>query len=147
MSVVARLAVGGLLLASAIFKLLDLEATTFYLGSLVPLSEAATGAVLSGLILVEAGLAGAILLWNRAPRPVYAAAFVLVVGLTLVAGWMAVLGVENCGCFGTRVRAGPGITLGKNAVLLGLIFLLWRRARGIGGSAGANAFERAVAAR
>lgn len=126
MRLALRWGLAAVFLASALLKLVDFEPTWVEMGRTLSLSDGAAQGLVSALVLGEMALAGGLLLAVEGERRVLA---LTAATLTLFLGasaWMAVLGAENCGCFGTRFALGPGATAAKNVAMLVAVLLLYR---------------------
>ncbi|MBX7254775.1 MAG: hypothetical protein K1Y02_00340 [Candidatus Hydrogenedentes bacterium] len=125
---------GAVFIFSAVTKALDLHAFAVqvsYYGvvrepTLVPL-------VANTMVCVEMAFGTALLMGLRLRGLVLLATGGLLVGFTaLIAYAWAFKGLKDCGCFGAYIKMGPGVSIGKNVVLLamvvaGLIPLLKKR--------------------
>jgi hypothetical protein len=128
-SLALRLVVAAVFAASAALKAADFDATAALFAAQLPQAgEVGARALLALLILVEVALAAALALRVGPERKVLLGTLGLLAAFSATAGVMWAAGAENCGCFGTRFAFGPGATLAKNAVLMGMVALLYRRA-------------------
>lgn len=129
MRLALRWGLAAVFLASAMLKLVDFEPTWVEIGRSLSLTDGMAQALVSALVLGEMALAGALLFATGGERRVLALTAAVMTLFLAASAWMAVLGVENCGCFGTRFAMGPGATAAKNAVMLATALFLFRSSR------------------
>lgn len=122
MTLALRCLLATVFLGSAVAKALDFDATAVFFSSLFGGAAGGAKSALAALILMEMALAGALVLWPG--RRTYVAVLAGTAGF-LVAGLLLwYVGVENCGCFGTRWATSPAVTVAKNlGLLLGALYL------------------------
>lgn len=116
----------GVLLFSAMAKLIDFENTLMFIREICFLSVPIIEWLLYSLIFLELMLA-AWLLWIPFLRfLLYFALTVLLTAFSLFAIYLMISGFKNCGCFGTRIVSHPLFTLVKNSVMIAMLVYLYK---------------------
>jgi hypothetical protein len=122
-----RSALGGTLLLSAGLKAVDFQSTADLFATVTGWELRGIQAALACLVLIEVAAGSAVLLRSRPERRTYVVVLGVLVCFTAAAGGMALQGVENCGCFGTRFAFPPVYTILKNIALIAATCVLYRR--------------------
>lgn len=122
----AEVLVGVVFLLGAFLKVADINLFAVQVSHYgVVTGEQAVNAAALATVALEAALGFALLL-GTLPRPLTLglAGLIIAAFSGLIAyGWL-VNDLEDCGCFG-RIQMAPAQSLGKNAVLFGLVALAW----------------------
>jgi hypothetical protein len=72
-------------------------------------------------------------------RRVYSAAVAVLLIFLASSIWLAAIGADNCGCFGTKFASTPAATIAKNTALLAIVSFLRAQITDVGSVATASA--------
>lgn len=123
---VSRIIVGAAFVASAILKFLSLEAFELYIYGFDWFGMALSCYAARMILAAEMFMGLSLLSGVKAKFSVRAAMATLVV-FSLFLLYLIITGNEgNCHCFGEQFELKPLPSLGKNVVLMALLFLAWR---------------------
>ena len=109
---------------SAVSKLIDFNNTMNLYLSITGLSYETIKAGLVIIIMMELFFAFLILFGFVKKKQVYFSLVIMIAAFTAVNILFLLLGIDNCGCFGTLFKIGPLESIGKNIFLIILLFLL-----------------------
>lgn len=120
-------ALGLLFIASAALKALDVYGFAVQIGAYGVIRNPVILPQLAYvMIALEAALGAALLGGYAFGGATIVATTVLLVGFTgLIAYAWAFKGLADCGCFGSYIKMGPGLSIAKNALLLAMAGLVW----------------------
>jgi hypothetical protein len=106
---------------------MDFQNTTSLFVNITGLSLSMVKIGLAGIILAEAGLAW-VYFWQQLPMRVFINLTMMLLFLFSVTSFLLYLmGVNNCGCFGTMITTQPLMTIGKNMALIVLILFFRKK--------------------
>lgn len=115
--------VGSILIVSAVAKLFDFSNTVHFMMSVFSLDFVIVKSGLIMLSLIEIGF-GIIFILNIWKNKIL---FQSIVGLLMffifLNLFLMLKGYSNCGCFGTRYESNPIISLIKNLLIVGFMFI------------------------
>lgn len=114
---------------SAVAKLIDFENTTAYFASFAKLDFKTIRYLLAVIILIELILAYLIPINWRGTRMVHNATMFILILFLGISVTMALMDLENCGCFGTCLTTSPLTSILKNLVLIVIMYVLKFSAR------------------
>ncbi|GMW00356.1 MAG: hypothetical protein AMXMBFR84_14930 [Candidatus Hydrogenedentota bacterium] len=115
--------IGIVFLVAAAGKAVDLSAFTLQVMLYGVVQEPQALTIVAYAAVVVEALLGALLIGGiwMGGIPLMSAAAMLIGFSGLVAYAWAVHGLTDCGCFGSFISMGPGATIAKNAIMLGML--------------------------
>ncbi len=123
----AEILLGAVFVTGALLKAADVNLFVVQITHYGVLSDPGfVSAAALGTLWVEIWLGCALVLGARLLGMVHAAVLALLVVFTGLIGYAwAFHGIQDCGCFGP-IEMSPGVSIGKNAVLILLCLFAWR---------------------
>ena len=120
-------ALGLLFIASAALKALDVYGFAVQIGAYGIIRDPVMLPQLAyAMIALEAALGAALLGgWAFGGATIIATAALLIGFTGIIAYAWAFKGLADCGCFGSYIKMGPGLSIAKNFLLLAMAGLVW----------------------
>ena len=117
----------GVFIVSALFKMIDYNATVELFENLLTINRLLSKTLLSGLILTEF-LIAYIVISDLIKYDLFFVGIIGLIFLFLISNmFFAFNGNKNCGCFGASIISSPVISIIKNIILLCGFYLLKQR--------------------